>query len=372
MVPGPRGADGTNGAAGEAGESAYTSLTAAFTMPAEGASASAEVASSAWMTVGQVVFVQFLGFMEVTAIADPIHATLKNLEDAATSVYLSNAPAGTIAPIASMVSPSGTQGPAGTPGAPTNVTYITQTPNATLTNEQALSTLATGYAKITTGTGVVGTQAVPIPVADGGTGGTTPAAARTALAAAPSAAKYITQVADAELSAEQALSALATGYMQVTTGTGVISSQAVPIPVADGGTGATTAAGIRAGINVLSGYGILGFKDNVDLNVPTSDNAITMLSARYRIEKFTLESPSAAVTTATMGIFTAAGGAGTTLAADQVLAATLTATTKFMDLVNAGIVATDTRTEGTLYARIGTAEGAARTVSIKIFGWKFD
>lgn len=39
--------------------------------------------------------------------------------------------------------------------APTNATYITQTPNTTLTNEQALSLLATGILKGTTSTGVV-------------------------------------------------------------------------------------------------------------------------------------------------------------------------------------------------------------------------
>lgn len=40
-------------------------------------------------------------------------------------------------------------------GAPTNATYITQTPNATLSAEQAVSALATGLLKGTTGTGVV-------------------------------------------------------------------------------------------------------------------------------------------------------------------------------------------------------------------------
>jgi hypothetical protein len=97
-----------------------------------------------------------------------------------------------------------------------------------------------------------------------------------------------------------------------------------------------------------------------------------MLSARYRIDKVTLESPSAAVTTATMGVFTAAGGAGTTLCADQVLSAVLTGVSKFMDLVNQAIVGTDKRTEGTLYVRVGTSEGSARTVNVKIFGWKYD
>lgn len=40
-------------------------------------------------------------------------------------------------------------------GAPTNATYLTQTANATLTNEQALSALGTGLMSNTTGTGVV-------------------------------------------------------------------------------------------------------------------------------------------------------------------------------------------------------------------------
>lgn len=44
---------------------------------------------------------------------------------------------------------------AGGGGAPTSATYITQTPDATLTNEQALSALATGIVVNTTTTGVL-------------------------------------------------------------------------------------------------------------------------------------------------------------------------------------------------------------------------
>lgn len=43
-------------------------------------------------------------------------------------------------------------------GAPDNATYITQTPNASLGNEQALSALATGVMFVTTGTGAVTSQ----------------------------------------------------------------------------------------------------------------------------------------------------------------------------------------------------------------------
>ena len=44
-------------------------------------------------------------------------------------------------------------------GAPIGATYITQTADATLTNEQALSTLTTGVVKVTNGTGVLSTAA---------------------------------------------------------------------------------------------------------------------------------------------------------------------------------------------------------------------
>lgn len=54
-------------------------------------------------------------------------------------------------------------------GAPTSATYITQTADATLTNEFALSSLGTGYLKTSAGTGVLTSQSTPIPVADGGT-----------------------------------------------------------------------------------------------------------------------------------------------------------------------------------------------------------
>lgn len=54
--------------------------------------------------------------------------------------------------------------------APADATYITQTANAGLSNEQALASLSTGYMKVATTTGVVTSQPVPIPAADGGTG----------------------------------------------------------------------------------------------------------------------------------------------------------------------------------------------------------
>ncbi len=81
-------------------------------------------------------------------------------------------------------------GTAGGSGAPSSATYITQTPNGGLSNEQALSLLANGLLKNATTTGVLsiaadGTDyfgpASTIPIANGGTAGTTASAARTNL-----------------------------------------------------------------------------------------------------------------------------------------------------------------------------------------------
>lgn len=58
--------------------------------------------------------------------------------------------------------------PGGGGGAPTTSTYVTQTPDAGLSAEQALSALASGYMKVTTTTGIVSSQVPPIPLADGG------------------------------------------------------------------------------------------------------------------------------------------------------------------------------------------------------------
>jgi len=79
--------------------------------------------------------------------------------------------------------------------------------------------------------------------------------------AAIAAATFITQTPSSLLSAEQALSALATGYMKSTTTTGVVSTQAIPIPVADGGTGA---GAFTAGSAVFAGAAGVYTEDNAN------------------------------------------------------------------------------------------------------------
>jgi hypothetical protein len=72
------------------------------------------------------------------------------------------------------------------------------------------------------------------------------AAGRSTLVAAPAAAKYITQTTDSELSAEQALGALATGILKNTTTTGVLSIAAAGTDYQAADADLTTIAGLTA------------------------------------------------------------------------------------------------------------------------------
>lgn len=168
LIAGPRGTTGTPGTDGTDGVNAYTTLTANFTMPAELGTAVATVADTSWMTTGNTYYLQGAGWLQATAIGGATSVTLMNLEDAASDAYLANVAPGTIIALSSKLVAAGIQGPAGTDGAggaPTDATYITQTPNGTLTNEQPLSGLATGLVKNTTATGVL--SIVDIGVTDG-------------------------------------------------------------------------------------------------------------------------------------------------------------------------------------------------------------
>lgn len=173
----------------------------------------------------------------------------------------------------------------------------------------------------TAGTDYYNPGGTDVAVADGGTGASTAATARANLVAAPAAAKYIVQTADSELSAEQALGALATGVLKSTTTTGVLSI-AVPgtdfetagtsathaaltgtavhglgtmstqgasavaitggsvtgitdITVADGGTGSSTASGARTNLGLVIGTDVQA----QDADLTTLSTAFTSASA---------------------------------------------------------------------------------------------
>ena len=129
-IPGPQGEQGpagADGAPGTNGLNAYTTLAANFTMPAEQAADIAAVVSTGWMVAGQIIVIQGMGYLRVTAILSSTTVALFNVEDTATNAYLINVAPGTIGNSGNRVGPAGEQGPAGTyaqiyqdraPGAP--------------------------------------------------------------------------------------------------------------------------------------------------------------------------------------------------------------------------------------------------------------
>lgn len=116
QIPGPQGPAGTPGTNGTNGADAYTALTASFVMPAELANVQAHVGHTDWLTVGQLVFVQFAGVLQVVSKDTALLVTLKNLADTGAGLYPGNAAPATVIPNLSTVSASGAQGTTGSTG----------------------------------------------------------------------------------------------------------------------------------------------------------------------------------------------------------------------------------------------------------------
>jgi hypothetical protein len=351
-VPGPQGTNGVNGANGANGTNAFTTLSSNFTQPAVNSTVNISVLNSTWVAPSQILFVQGGGYYSTSSIPDATHITITNLG------YSGNAAPAANIPSAGIVCPGGLQGPAGVipGGALLAANNLSDVANAATSR----SNLGLGSLSVLNSVNNGNWSGTALAIANGGTGATLAATALSNLGGQP-LNSLLTSLAG---------QGAGTGEMYYTSAPNTI---AVVTSTAFGRSALTDASATafrsRVGL-LLPQYGLLCSATGVNLNSGATDTPMTVEASRYTIEKMFVENASISLTTATAGVFTAAGGGGTTLAADQALAA-LTASTKYLNLTAAGIVGTDTRAEGTLYFRCGTAQGAAATGSIWIFGWKF-
>lgn len=370
-TPGPAGSAGAAGADGVDGLNAFALVAnynpaAQPTMPAEGANRDVEYTTDiSAFAVGQIVYQQNWGWMRVAAIVDNVTLTLTNLENTASSLYTENAAPGAALAAASRLSPGGLQGPIGTPAAspaPVSATYITQVPNATLTNEQALSALATGLVKNTTVTGV-------LSIAADGTDYLSPTTGLESTDLGVSVQAY-----NALLAAIAGLAPTVADRYIWTNGVNTVVAGII--------TATSRALLANASIQTwnaglggqIPAYGLLGSIQAVNLN-SIADTILSVDSyvanTRYRIDKIMIENASISITTAQVGVFTAAGGLGTPIAAAQAIAG-LTASGKWIALTLEAIVGTDVMIASPLYFRVSTVQGAPATAKVHLFGWSFD
>ena len=97
--------------------------------------------------------------------------------------------------------------------------------------------------------------------------------------------------------------------------------------------------------------------------------SVWIAGSTYQINQVAYNNPSTSLTTATGGVFTATSAGGTTIVSDAALSG-LTATTNGTLLIPS--LATNAQknvyTGTSIYFRIGTAQGAAATLDVYIFG----
>lgn len=117
---------------------------------------------------------------------------------------------------------------------------------------------------------------------------------------------------------------------------------------------------------------LLGKLVGANMNV-TTDNTIPIVgSAKYAITSIILSDASVSLTTAVGGIYTAASKGGTAVVAATQAYSAASAATKVVTLTLAAAGTADYFTGANLFLSLTTAQGAAATANIWVFGHSLD
>lgn len=207
FIPGPQGIPGLPGTNG-IGINAYTLTgSAGFIVPAASSNVEIPVLQSAWVAVGQIIFISSAGYYQVVSIPSDTNIIAQNLG------YMGNAVAGTSIASAQQISPAGPIGAAGSMGGGVTSVGLSLPSIFTVSGSPVTTsgTLAASFASGQTAnrilatpdgsTGAIGLRqitttdlsGVTLPLANGGTGQTTKAPAFDALSPATTKGDLITR-----------------------------------------------------------------------------------------------------------------------------------------------------------------------------------
>jgi len=148
----------------------------------------------------------------------------------------------------------------------------------------------------------------------------------------------------------------------------VVTSLGDPLPIANGGTGATSATIATQQLGTT--YRLLGVLKAADFNV-TTDQPIAGFPAKWIPRRITAQNASVDMTTAAGGIYTAAGKTGTVIVAAAQVYTALSTAAKWKDLTidnTGGGPTTDVQTATSVFFALTTGQGAPATGDIYIWG----
>ena len=125
-------------------------------------------------------------------------------------------------------------------------------------------------------------------------------------------------------------------------------------------------------------YRLLGVAYSVNLNSLNLDNPVVLTlvseaaagAAYYKVGAITMNNASTNLNTAQVGVYTAVAAGGNTLASPQALT-TLAAATNDLSLTLATGATQTTNTANTIYVRNTTAQSAAATADVYVWGWVY-
>jgi len=122
--------------------------------------------------------------------------------------------------------------------------------------------------------------------------------------------------------------------------------------------------------NVASNQAIRLLASATGVNVnATGDQAVLQIinSTNYSVSNVVFTNASTSLTTAAAGLFTAPSAGGTAIVANAALSA-LTGSTVVSQRT---VAATATQSGQNLYLNVGTAQGAAATMDVYVYGYDF-